>query len=282
MKAMRTRALTLMVLLLIGGMLTGQEIPYGLNDKAGKRLDVGDAELYYEVYGEGPPLLLLHGGMFGYIDEYRDRIPELSKRYQVIAVATRGHGRSELGTRPLSYRLFAEDAHSILRAESTDSASIVGFSDGAITAYLFAATYPEATAKVVALAGGFGSGWFHPAALDYLRELTPQVLERQFPDFIEERQKISAEPDRWDEFIVALNAVNMKGEFISPEEVEHITCPVLVVGGDRDDYFRLDNFTHSYQALSEAYLAIIPNCNHVDLISTPVVFDDFVYPFLAE
>ena len=80
-----------------------QDTQYGTNDKAGHYLNVGDAKIYYEVYGEGIPVVLLHGGDHGYIDEFKKYIPVLSKQFKVIAIATRGYGKSEIGTKPFSY-----------------------------------------------------------------------------------------------------------------------------------------------------------------------------------
>jgi pimeloyl-ACP methyl ester carboxylesterase len=79
-------------------------IAYGANAAAGHYLSVDDAKIYYEIYGSGgTPLVLLHGGLYGYIEEFGELIGEMSKNRRVIAIATRGHGRSELGTNPFSY-----------------------------------------------------------------------------------------------------------------------------------------------------------------------------------
>src|SRR6476659_5746987 len=74
------------------------EILYGANTKAGHYANVCDAKIYYEVYGKGQPIVILHGGIFGSTYEMFQFIDSLSKNYQVIAVSTRGHGKSELGT----------------------------------------------------------------------------------------------------------------------------------------------------------------------------------------
>ena len=100
---------------------------HGNNPKTGKYINVGDAKLYYEVYGSGRPLLMLHGDTFGYISEFDQYIPLLAKHYKVIAAGMRGHGKSEIGTKKYSYKLFAEDALAILKQEKVDSATVVGF-----------------------------------------------------------------------------------------------------------------------------------------------------------
>src|SRR5438309_2509873 len=98
------------------------QVNYGSNLAASKNIENKGARIYYEVYGEGRPLLLLHGDLFGYIDEYAAYIPVLSKHFKVIAIATRGQGRSTMGNEPFSYQLMAEDAFKVLRKESLDSA----------------------------------------------------------------------------------------------------------------------------------------------------------------
>ena len=73
-----------------GSSAQSQAIPYGNNPQAGHYFDVGDARLYYEVYGKGKPIVMLHGGVYGYISEFEPFINRLSESYQVICIATRG------------------------------------------------------------------------------------------------------------------------------------------------------------------------------------------------
>src|SRR5688572_8741711 len=82
------------------------KIPYGNNPAAGKYLQVDDAKIYYEVYGQGPPLLLLHGDFYGSIGEFEQYYPMLSKNFTVIAVGRRGHAQSEMGKQPFTVKLF--------------------------------------------------------------------------------------------------------------------------------------------------------------------------------
>jgi len=84
-------------------------IPYGANPKAGHYIQSDDAKIYYEVYGKGQPLVILHGGIFGSTYEMGRFIDSLSKRFMVIAVSTRGHGKSEMGNVEPSYEQKAKD-----------------------------------------------------------------------------------------------------------------------------------------------------------------------------
>jgi len=122
---------------------------YGNNAAAAHYLNVGDANIYYEIYGSGKPVVLLHGGIWGYLDDYKDLIPVLSKKYQVIAIATRGHGKSELGSEKFSYQLFSEDSYKVIKHVTKDSVIVIGFSDGADQAYYLAANHPEVVKKLI-------------------------------------------------------------------------------------------------------------------------------------
>src|ERR1700749_291567 len=99
------------LLILLNSSLFAKKIPYGNNPQAGHYFNVGGANLYYEIYGKGKPLLMLHGGVYGYIDEFEFLIPKLAEKYMVICVATRGHGKSEIGHEPYTYQQRAEDGY---------------------------------------------------------------------------------------------------------------------------------------------------------------------------
>ncbi len=107
---------------------------YGTNAAAGHYVQTADAKIYYERYGTGgTPLVLLHGGEYGYIDEFADFIHEMSASRTVIAIATRGYGRSERGSAPLSHRQFAADAFAVVQDVFKDGekVDVLGFSEGA-------------------------------------------------------------------------------------------------------------------------------------------------------
>lgn len=256
------------------------QISYGLNEKAGKFLSIKGTNIYYETYGNGMPLLLLHGDVFGYIDEFAPFIPDLSKYFKVIAIATRGHGKSEIGDQPFSYRLFAQDAMAVLKQEAADSAIVVGFSAGAITGYYLAANYPKNIKKLVAIAGALTTKDYRPEVLPELRNMNIDSLEKQYPDFIRSRKKLMVEPQRYQELINRLKGTWFQGNYIEPSVATDIQCPVLTVGGDRDDYFAVDNFVSIYKKITRSQLAIIPNANHVDLLRRRSVFIDIIIPFL--
>jgi pimeloyl-ACP methyl ester carboxylesterase len=133
---------------------TADIIPWGNNPKAGHYVQSGDAKIYYEVYGKGQPIVILHGGIVGSIEEMHQFIDSFSKSYQVIAVSTRGHGKSEIGNGPVTYEEKANDIIAVINAVTRDSVVIHGFSDGAYTGYKVASMYPARVKKLIAIGAG--------------------------------------------------------------------------------------------------------------------------------
>jgi len=163
----------------LGATTDENAIPYGNNPSAGHYLQLEDVKIYYEVYGAGHPLVLLHGGLYGYIDEFRGVIPELSRHYTVIAIALRGHGKSELGKRPLSNALFAEDSAAVIRHATSEPVELVGFSTGAMAAYVLTINHPEIVHKLIAVGGPIAaSGSTEAAGNEAEADSNPAELEK--------------------------------------------------------------------------------------------------------
>jgi pimeloyl-ACP methyl ester carboxylesterase len=239
---------------------------YGANPEAGHYLRVDDTRIYYEIYGSGGvPLVLLHGGLYGYIDEFSDLIRELSKGRRVIAVATRGHGRSEIGVQPFSYRLFANDALAVIRQETSGAVDVLGFSDGAVTAYTLASAHPELVRRLVAMGGPRKLADWTPAAQAELRRAKPSDVERDAPQFVSARKQLMPQPERWLEFNVKLNAMWAGPVYVTDAQIRSIRMPTLILAGDRDPYNQLLKTVELFRLLPKGELAFIPGCGHVAL-----------------
>ncbi len=155
-----------------------QEMNYGINDNNGRYAKSGDAKIYYEVYGEGKPVVLLHGG-YSYIDQYKQYIPVLSKKYKVIAIASRGYGKSEIGTQKFSYSLLADDVKAVIEKEGKDKAAIIGFSDGAMITYIVASKYPDIVGKVIAMSGPLGTCGYSKEGLHWFETCNSSGFEQK-------------------------------------------------------------------------------------------------------
>ena len=233
-------------------------VAYGNNPETGGYFQSGDAKLYYEVYGKGDPVLMLHGGVYGYISEFEYLIPKLSENHQVICLATRGHGKSEIGRTPFSYNQRARDAYELLKHLDIKQATVVGFSDGGFSAYKLAALYPDLVARLVVMGAGDRKNEVQKNQFNY----NETELMKTAGNYFSGLKKLMPAPERWNECLRMLNDL-YNGEVVSKETFEKIKCPVLVMAGDKDNYFSVDTIVSSYKYIPGAMLSIIPGCGHV-------------------
>ncbi len=231
------------------------KIPYGNNPIAGHYVQAKDAKIYYEVYGKGQPVVLLHGGLFGSTVEMTDFIEKLKANYQVIAISTRGHGKSELGTEPLTLEQRANDAMTVINAVTKDSVIVIGFSDGGYSAYQLGVMYPNRVKKMVVMgAGELRPGW---------REFN--FTARQAMDFdkafMEQQLKLMPEPNRLEDMFAGVRNCYNKLT-VSKGLLGSIKCPVLVMAGDRDDGNPVERVVSAARFIPKHQISIIPNTGH--------------------
>lgn len=272
----------LFLLVFCGLSASAQETNYGNNPQAGKYVQVADATLYYEAYGAGSPLFLLHGDTFGYISEFEQYIPLLAKHFRIIVPAMRGHGKSEIGAKEYSYKLFADDVLAIAEKEKIDRFSVMGFSAGANIAYYLAAHYPERITKLVALAGAIDTASYRPGVVERLKKNTGDDYEHMVPQLVKERKRLMPQSNSYNLLIEKLKAAWLQPVYVGQEKLKHINCPVLIVGGDRDEYMAVEQFSRIHQLIPGSQLAIMPNCNHIGLLFYPEMVRLIVLPFLLE
>src|SRR5258705_5298991 len=121
---------------------------------------VNGLKMYYEVYGEGKPLVLLHGAFMTIGTNFGQLIPELSKTRKIIAVELQGHGRTADIDRPFSFQSLADDVAALLKYLKVDSADIFGYSMGGVTAWQVAIRHPEVVRRLIITSGVYKyEGW---------------------------------------------------------------------------------------------------------------------------
>lgn len=248
-------------------------IQYGNNPKAGHYAQAGDAKIYYEVYGKGRPFVLLHGGIFGSTYEMGRFIDSLSRKYQVIAVSTRGHGKSELGTAPLTYEQRAGDVLAVLKATTRDSAIVLGFSDGGFTGFKLASMYPERVRKLIVI----GASELAPG----MRDFTFSTQQAFALDSAYMRQQVALmpQPKRLAEMFAQVGTM-YSHLTVDKALLQTIQCPTLVMAGDRDEGNPVQRVLNTAQMIRRSQLAIIPNASHgAFLINFPATWADMV-PFI--
>jgi pimeloyl-ACP methyl ester carboxylesterase len=229
----------------------------------GQYFENDGARIYFEIRGDedAPPLLLLHGG-FGTLEDFNSIAPALSDRFSLIAMDTRGHGKSTLGSRPLSYEQLQLDALALLEHLDIESAYIVGFSDGGIAAYRVAAFACERVEKLVTI----GSAWQRrpdDPALERLANVTGESWRTKFPETYAIYQRYNPEPD-FDG--LARAEVRM---WLDPstsgypnQAARRICCPLLIIRGDNDPLFANEDAVELENIVNGSKLATIPNSAH--------------------
>ena len=255
----------------------GSQKQYGNNPDAGHYAQADDAKIYYEVYGEGDPIVILHGGGVGCTYEMGQFIDSLSKTNKVIAISTRGHGRSEIGTKPVSVEQRANDVYSVIQdCVPGRKVKAIGFSDGGYSAYFLAYMHPDVVDRIVTI----GAGEALPMTRKFIKARI-EDMEALDPDFMKLQMAICPQPERkqayWDNFYDFYNTVT-----VSKEILNNIKCPVLVMAGELDPNAPLATVIAAYYMLPNSQLAIIPNAGHGAFIDNFQAVWDCVVPFLSK
>lgn len=250
------------------------QITYGSNN--GQYVQVYDTKLYYEIYGNGTPLLLLHGGL-GSIANFKNVIPELSRHFKVIALDSPGHGRSEY-IDSLSYEIMADYVVRAIEKLDLDSVYIAGFSDGAITGLLAAHDNPEKIKRVVFGAGALSLNDSTPEGIDMLRSVTPRNLPESFELTYKEK---SPNPDMWEIFVSNSKAMWLQDVWIPKSKLKDIKSRTLILFGDRDPYIPFEHGIQIYNAIPKSEFCVLPNTLH-NVFNDPEIVNSILINFLSQ
>jgi len=238
---------------------------FGSNENNGKFVNVNGVKTYYEEYGQGEPLLLLHGNSES-IGSFEFQIPELSKHYKVIAVDTRGQGKSTEDGKTYTYNLFAEDMNALLDTLNIDNTNVLGWSDGGNTGLIMAMKYPQKVKKLITM----GANVFIDQSVvekSVFKQLDEQLLELKSNATYEGKNRAR---------LIKLLLTEPK---LNPEELKEINCPVLVLAGEKDVIKK--NHTKLISAnITNSTLLIAEKETHYYPRENPVEFNKTVLDFL--
>ncbi|MEP7324023.1 MAG: alpha/beta hydrolase, partial [Saprospiraceae bacterium] len=200
---------------------------------SGTQFLTGDAKIYYEKTGslDKPILLLLHGG-FGNIEDFNTILPQIKNDFYVIGVDSRGHGKSTLGERDLSYELIQNDIEQLLNHLGIHKLSIIGFSDGGIVAYRLASYSDLKINKLITI----GSRWHHKNILEtkeILSSVTAEKWRLRFPEMVNSYERNNPEPN-FDRLSTQLVQMWLNEKSYPDEDVKNIKASTLIVRGDKD------------------------------------------------
>ncbi len=227
---------------------TTPTIKYGDNAKVGKYFSTGGIKLYYETYGQGKPLLLIHGNG-GSIRDWRYQIPYFSQFYKVIAVDSRAQGKSIDNSDVLNYEMMADDFDALLTHLKIDSAYVIGWSDGGINGLLLAIRHPQKVKKL-AITGA---------------NLIPDtsVIDTTGTQMITDdlaKLRAGTQDAKAKNTIKLLHMMEIEPH-ISLSDLHKIKCPTLVIGGDFD-IIRPEHTLQIFKNIQQAYLWILPESGH--------------------
>jgi len=270
----------MIALTLLTGSAWCQDTPkYGSNN--GAYVTVDGRKLYYEEYGSGTPLLLLHGG-FGSIADFTKVIPVLSKSYRVIAVDSPGHGRS-VQAETLSYPLMASYFSKMIDAMKLDSVYVMGWSDGGVVAYWLAADRPDKVKRAIAVGANTKTSGMMEGFVDFINaELTPEVVESGKNEWLtgwkKQYDERSPQKDQWKKFVDDTRKMWTTDVYIPDEKLKSISVPVMVVMGDKD-LMTLEHGIEIHRAIPSSEFCVLPNTSHMVFGEVPDIISAIALRF---
>lgn len=244
------------ILILNVNAQTNVEIPFGNNPKAGKYFDNRGFKMYYETYGTGEPLLIIHGNG-GSIKDFSNQIPYFSKNYQVILADSRAQGKSLDESDSLSYEMMTDDLNALLEHLHLKSCNVIGWSDGGINGLLLAIRHPDKVKKLAITGANLtpDETAVDPYIFKWAKSLNDSINKLPLTPEIKRDRKL-------------LHLLSYEPH-ISTKDLGKIKCPVLVIGGDHD-VIRTEHTMLIADSIPNSYLWILPNSGH----STPIFYKD--------
>jgi pimeloyl-ACP methyl ester carboxylesterase len=244
-------------------------------------IEANGVNYYYEIHGQGEPLLLLHGGL-GSIEMFGPVLTMLAAQRQVIGVDLHGHGRTRLGDRNISLIDMGDDMAVVLEALGKPQADVLGYSLGAGVAFRLAVQHPERVRRLVLASGGFAQDGFHPEMLPQQAQVGAAMAEmmKETPMY----QSYAAIAPNPEEFPTLLDRMGelMRTPYDWRDDVGTLEMPVMLVFGDSDMY-RPEHVIEFYKLLggglrdagwmrehmSQNRLAILPDLTHYEMFMAP-------------
>lgn len=234
------------------------------NNENGKYVNVNNVDLYYEIYGEGEPLLLLHGNGQS-ISAFMNQIDFFSKRFKVILVDCRGRGNSSFDyNKELTYTLEANDISLFLEKIGIEKTHIFGWSDGGIIGLIMAMKYPEKVNKLIAMGAN----------------INPQGL-KDLDGMFNTIKELKKGNDGKNDLFISLYKLMAYYPKLNYDDLKVIKAKTLIMAGDRDVIKNVHTIK-MYEAIKGAQLAILPNETHYFPEENPSFFNELVLKFLSE
>ncbi|HVI47922.1 MAG TPA: alpha/beta hydrolase [Chitinophaga sp.] len=274
----------LMAIMFVASQSNGQQVKPSNSGYA----PVNGAKVYYEVYGEGRPVVLLHGAFMTIDLNWGQLIPELSKTRKVIAIELQGHGHTPFSDRKLSFPTLASDVEGVMDYLKIDSADVVGYSLGGDLAYQFAIQSPKRLRKLVIISATYKSSGWLPEIASAFKSLKPELFANS--PMQAAYDAVAPDKTKWTKFMEQVIAFAAAPFNLGDANISKITAPVLIISGDNDGLDKIE-LIKTYKlfggavsadmgAMPKSQLAVVPSQGHVSLMMQTTTILSYLDNFL--
>src|SRR5215204_3460952 len=227
---------------------------------------VNGIKVYYEVYGEGKPIVLLHGAFYTIEMNWAQVIPKLSKTRKVIAIEMQGHGHTPFSDRELSITTLASDVEKLMDYLKIDSADVVGYSMGGSIAYQFAVQSPKRLRKLVIISSTYKTDGWLPIVNTAFEGFKPEFFDNT--PLKTAYDAVAPDKTKWTKFLMQMFAFAKLPFNVGDSNIAKIAAPVLIISGDNDGTDKVElmktyqllggGVTADMQPMPKSQLAIVP------------------------
>jgi pimeloyl-ACP methyl ester carboxylesterase len=227
---------------------------------------VNGLNMYYEIHGEGEPLVLLHGGLTSIDISFGAMIPTLAKSRKLIAIEQQGHGRTADIDRPLSFTQMAEDTIALLQQLGIEQADFFGYSDGGNVAIGIAISQPQMVRKLAIAGTNYNNEGVAPEIIEFMRTASAEALG---PEMEAMYAAVAPNPEDWPIVVEKVMKLGAEFEGWPSEDIAAIQSPTLIVIGDADIVLP-EHAVEMYRLFPHANLAVLPATDHFLRLQDPV------------
>jgi pimeloyl-ACP methyl ester carboxylesterase len=260
---------------------------------AAETAQINGLDMYYEVHGDGPPLVLLHGAYMSIDTNWDALIPTFAATHKVIAVELQAHGHTSDRDTPITYEGMSEDVAALLDHLEIEKAAIFGYSMGASVGIRLAMDHPDKVERLIVASGGINYDAYPDGFYEMIETITPEMMAGS--PFEEEYNRLSPNPDGFPTLVEKLKALDLDRFAWDEEAFAAIDVPTLLVFGDAD-VIEIEHITKLFtllgghadgdmKGLPLVQLAVLPGTSHINVIFNPINIEylkTMVPTFLAQ
>ena len=249
---------------------------------------VNGIKVYYEVHGEGRPLVLLHGAFYTIEMNWGQLIPELSKTRKVIAIELQGHGHTPFSDRKLDIVTLAKDVEGVMNFLKVDSADVAGYSMGGSIAYQLAVNSPKRVRKLVIISSTYKTNGWLPIVNGGFKDFKPEFFDNT--PIKAAYDAVAPDKTKWRKYLEQMFAFAKVPFNVGDSNISKIAAPVMIISGDNDGLDKVElmktyqllggGVSADLQPMPKSQLAIVPSQGHVSLMMQTTTILNYLNGFL--